>query len=308
MKRPLVWLVDDLKSNRSKFRRDHSRHFRVRAFHDTCDVLDALRSKCPDALLCDIYFFPEGEAKQIEQQVDTDAKKIRILGTKMDAEDRQEGIELAERIKEHYDGRPPFPIFAYTSKGPYLLETRGFNRVERAGLRWLFKRISPSMQRMIIFDGIAEHKKSTRKVFLVHGHKTELRRTVSGYLRKLGLVPIVLQEAPDESRTIIEKLEKYSDVEFAVILLTGDDRCDAGRRSADGHESRARQNVVLELGYFLGRLGRNRVCILYEKGVDMPSDVKGVLYKKLDLERAWQRSLRKELKHAGLSIDMKQVP
>lgn len=197
-------------------------------------------------MLCDICFFPEGEAEKIEREVDTEAKKIRTLGARMDAEDRQEGIELAERIKKYYDGSPPFPIYAYTSKGPYLLETRRFNRVERAGLRWLFKRISPSMQRMIIFGGIAEHKKSIR----------------------------------------IEKLEKYSDVEFAVILLTGDDRCDAGRRRADGHESRARQNVVLELGYFLGRLGRNRVCILYEKGVEIPSDVKGVLYKKLDLRRA----------------------
>lgn len=75
----------------------------------------------------------------------------------------------------------------------------------------------------------------------------------------------------------------------------------------DKQKKRARQNVILELGFFLGKLGRKRVCALYEEGVEIPSDYDGVIFVPLDKNGAWHLSLAKELKAAGLSIDLNKA-
>jgi hypothetical protein len=106
----------------------------------------------------------------------------------------------------------------------------------------------------------------SRRVFLVHGHDDAVKHEVARVLEKLDLEPIILHERPDEGRTIIEKFEDYADVGFAVVLMTGDDK--GGDKSAPPAEYRlrARQNVLLEMGFFLGKLGRGKVCVLYEAG------------------------------------------
>lgn len=103
-------------------------------------------------------------------------------------------------------------------------------------------------------------------------------------------------------RTIIEKFERNSEVGFAVILLTGDDE-GKGADSADSLRKRARQNVIFEFGYFLGKLGRSRVCALYEPGGEIPSDYQGVVYISLDTEEYWKFQLVRELKAAGIEVD-----
>ena len=118
---------------------------------------------------------------------------------------------------------------------------------------------------------------------------------------------IVLREQPNQGRTIIEKFEDYADVGFAVVLLTADDRGGLDSVPYESQERRARQNVILELGYFLGRLGRSRVCALYVEGVQIPSDYSGVLYVKLDTDGAWRLNLAKELNAAGLPVDMNKA-
>ncbi len=122
------------------------------------------------------------------------------------------------------------------------------------------------------------------KVFIVHGHDDAARLSVDSFLRRLDLEPIVLHEKPNKGRTIIEKFEDYSDVGFAIVLLTADDE---GRKKQDEeHEEelkpRARQNVIFELGFFIGRLRRKNVCPMYKEGVELPSDYKGVVYTLLD--------------------------
>ena len=143
------------------------------------------------------------------------------------------------------------------------------------------------------------------KVFVVHGHDEEILFKTKDLLRKLLLEPIILRELPDEGRTIIEKLVEYSaQAGFAVVLLTPDD---IGGSKSDSHEKlklRARQNVILELGLFLGRLGRKRVCILYQKEVEIPSDYQGVLFVEVDEHGAWQTKLAREIKKAGLEVDL----
>jgi predicted nucleotide-binding protein len=126
------------------------------------------------------------------------------------------------------------------------------------------------------------------------------------FLEKLEIEPVILFEQPGAGRTIIEKLEQNSDVGTAVVLLTPDDVGKAARDSAEARP-RARQNVVLELGYFVGRLGRGKVAVLYDESVDLPTDYRGVEYIKVDAEAAWKLKLARELKQAGVPLDMNKA-
>jgi predicted nucleotide-binding protein len=150
----------------------------------------------------------------------------------------------------------------------------------------------------------APHPATSRRVLVVHGRNEEVKEKVARFLMKLGLEPILLSEEAARGRTIIEKLEATSDAAFAAVLLTGDD---VGALASDGARRllpRARQNVVLELGFALAKLGRDRVCTLYEDGVELPSDVRGVEYKPLDAAGAWKAKLAKELLEAGVPFDL----
>jgi predicted nucleotide-binding protein len=147
----------------------------------------------------------------------------------------------------------------------------------------------------------------SNNIFIVHGHdslaKIELART----LEKLKLNPIVLHEQANEGRTIIEKFERdASRVSFAVVILTPDDTGHPKGKPSEAR-SRARQNVILELGFFSGALGRANVCVLYKGDVEVPSDYLGVVYVSMDDAGAWRFSLAKELKQAGLPIDMNNL-
>jgi predicted nucleotide-binding protein len=146
-----------------------------------------------------------------------------------------------------------------------------------------------------------------RRVFLVHGHAEGPKEAVARLISKLDLEPVILHEQPDQGRTIIEKFEAHADVAYAVVLLTTDDQ--GGPRGGDvgAQQPRARQNVIFELGYFVGRLGRRRVCALYERGVELPSDYQGVLYVPLE-DSGWRLRLAGEMRAAGLPVDLNKVP
>jgi predicted nucleotide-binding protein len=152
--------------------------------------------------------------------------------------------------------------------------------------------------------GPAPKQVETNRVFIVHGHDGEAREAVARFVDQAGLEPIILHEQPNKGRTVIEKFEAHGDVSFAIVLLTPDDIGGA----KDGPASpRARQNVVLELGYFIGRLGRDRVCALRRGDVEIPSDYLGVVYHELDIDGGWKQALAKELQAAGHEIDWNKV-
>jgi predicted nucleotide-binding protein len=142
-------------------------------------------------------------------------------------------------------------------------------------------------------------------VFIVHGHNNEIKANVARTLEKLGLNPIILHEQANSGNTIIEKFEKHSDVGFAIILLTDDDLGKA--KNEENLNPRSRQNVILEMGYFIGRHGRERVCPLYTKGVELPSDLYGLLYTEIDNSEHWKIKIAKELKAAGYAIDLNKI-
>lgn len=146
---------------------------------------------------------------------------------------------------------------------------------------------------------------NNNNVFIVHGHNNEIKVSVARTLEKLGLNPIILHEQANSGKTIIEKFEKHSDVGFAIILMTDDDFGKA--KNEDNLTLRARQNVILEMGYFIGRLGRERVCPLYTKGVELPSDLYGLLYTEIDSSEHWKIKMAKELKASGYDIDVNKI-
>ena len=142
----------------------------------------------------------------------------------------------------------------------------------------------------------------SNEVFIVHGRHDGAKQMVARFLERLELSPIILHEQPNQGQTIIEKFEEHSNVGFAVVLLTPDD---VGGPADEGNTQRprARQNVILELGFFLGKLGRERTCALLVDDVEIPSDYDGVLYIPMDGQGAWMMNLVRELKGAGLEVD-----
>lgn len=148
----------------------------------------------------------------------------------------------------------------------------------------------------------------SRKIFIVHGHDEEMKQTVARTVEKLDLKPIILHEQANGGKTIIEKFETNSnDLSFAIILLSPDDKGCTANSFPRAAKFRARQNVILELGYFIGKLGRDRVFVLNKNSsnFELPSDIFGVLYTPYDIN--WKFELVKELKACGYDVDANKL-
>lgn len=143
-----------------------------------------------------------------------------------------------------------------------------------------------------------------RKVFVVHGHDEAMREAVARFVERIGFEPIILHERANQGRTVIEKVEAHGDAGFAVVLLSPDDE---GCTKGESPRPRARQNVLLELGYFIGRLGRKKVCALKSGDLEIPSDFAGVVYESFDASGGWRQALGRELEAAGFQIDWNRV-
>jgi predicted nucleotide-binding protein len=148
----------------------------------------------------------------------------------------------------------------------------------------------------------------SNKVFVVHGRDEISKTSLEVFLREVGLDPVVLHRQADEGMTIIEKFEKHSNVGYAFILLTPDEISYLASEenfidSDRNKEYRARPNVIFEFGYFIGKLGRSRVCCLHTGNTSLPSDVNGMIYKRFEKnieEIAY--SIIKDLKASGYTI------
>jgi len=141
---------------------------------------------------------------------------------------------------------------------------------------------------------------ASKEVFVVHGHDDEAKNEVRVYLESLGLIPIILHMQASSGMTIIEKIDHYSNVGHAVVLYT---ECDLGaKRNSANFSWRARQNIVFEHGYLIGKLGRSRVTALVKGNVEVPNDISGVVYVPMGASDQWKTGLLNELKATGYLI------
>jgi predicted nucleotide-binding protein len=150
----------------------------------------------------------------------------------------------------------------------------------------------------------------SKKIFIVHGYNGELKEATARLVSKLNLEPVILHEQVKQGRPIIENFSIHAKASgFAIILLTADDVGSLG--SVEQHAAlqlRARQNVVFEMGFFFGLLGQGRVCAIYDSGVEMPSDLGGILYIRYDAPSGrWRWDVAKEIQAAGYDVDLNNL-
>lgn len=149
---------------------------------------------------------------------------------------------------------------------------------------------------------ISKNARSFQKVFIVHGHDHALKQEVARIIEKQGLEAIILSEQANHGKTIIEKFEENTEVGAAICLFTGDDYGKA--KDVEDDNLRARQNVVFEAGYFMGKLGRENVILIANPEIEIPSDLQGVVYTNKDM---WQTDVLRELKAIGYNVDFNKL-
>ena len=144
------------------------------------------------------------------------------------------------------------------------------------------------------------------KVFIVHGHDGEAKEAVARFVENLHFKAIILHEQASSGKTIIEKIEANSNVGFAIVLYTP---CDLGvsQKQKDQLRPRARQNVVFEHGYLIGKIGRKNVCALVKGDIEIPTDISGVVYTPMDELGGWKLAVAMEMKSCGYEVDFNNI-
>lgn len=249
-------------------------------------------------------------------------KEIKSSFQEIQLSDRSKFLPLKKRLKE-------LSTVIFGEKNKYLKEIEGISfssisETESQALKLVrFKRIMTNTLNILdmmldelevqevknVIDEVSSQDEPNpiidNKVFVVHGHNEEMKQHIARFCEKLKLKPIILHEQANEGRTIIEKFSEYSQVKFAIVILSADDL--GLKKDKDFKEAkfRSRQNVIFEMGFFIGILGRKNVCVVHENidNFELPSDYQGVIYIPYDTSLGWQLSVLKELNACGLNID-----
>jgi predicted nucleotide-binding protein len=232
-------------------------------------------------------FLAHGLSDQFKAAGRSWGKNKRVLQALMAAE-RRRGGALQALIE---DARRRFEPAAGARSVPMV----------RAGTKPISVSAPPPRPDLALSKTRTARRRVKRMIFVVHGHDDGRKETVARFLEKIAPRDkvVILHEQPNQGRAIIEKFETYAaEASYVVVLMTADD---VGRAQAEKDlKPRARQNVILELGWFIAQLGRERVAILYDEDVETPSDILGVLHIKLDNGGGWRRELARELKAANI--------
>lgn len=198
-------------------------------------------------------------------------------------------VTMAFSAHDQYEDAAKAHIYVEEGKSASVLTLK-------SAIKWLQDELSDLSDSEAVPKESPVAKKISRKIFIVHGHDEVARLTVARFIENIGFEAIILSERANQGRTIIEKIEAHGDVGFAVVLLTPDD---LGGKSATELKQRARQNVLLELGYFMGRLGRPNVFTLAKGDLEIPTDFAGMVWEALDDGGAWKMKLARELRDTG---------
>ncbi|WP_190394450.1 TIR domain-containing protein [Nocardiopsis quinghaiensis] len=259
------------------------------------------------------------EAIEAGTALSKDTSDVTVFRTAFDTWDKRNEIVLESAFeKTGWLDSTPKDQYVSAIGLKFPLGTEGAEEVTISGLASDMETKIARLQRVLdtldVYEGPADDTSTDTEVtgpatiFVVHGRATTPRLEVENLVRRATRIePVVLaDQISGGAVTLIEKLEEHlgenSNATFAVIVMTGDD---IGQLNEEGEElrPRARQNVVLELGYAMGTLGRRRVAILHQDGLELPSDIAGVAYYPLDTAGAWKTRLLGELKAAGITVD-----
>jgi predicted nucleotide-binding protein len=142
------------------------------------------------------------------------------------------------------------------------------------------------------------------KVFFVHGTECDITMKVLAFLKNIGLEPVILKELAAAGKTLIDEIQEHSEVKYAIALLTPDN---VGGVYSEELQFRPTQNVILEVGFFVGKYGRKNVSSLHHEDIELPADYHGYEYIKMDETDDWKSTLAKELKNAGFDIDLNKI-
>lgn len=228
------------------------------------------------------------------------ATKVCIANVFPDSPEHVEEFEeiFYEKYSQHGTLQPTLYAFSFSQNYSKALESADTlleSMIEEVEEYW------DDSSHQFPTDSQTSELPKSNKVFVIHGRDDNLKNEVKTLLTQVGLQPVILAEQSNQGKTIIEKFEQHADVGFAVALLTPDDH---GSESNEKElKSRARQNVIFELGFFIGTLGRERVCALTKEPIEIPSDYSGVVYIDLSQPFEWKHKLVQELRDAGLSAD-----
>ena len=209
--------------------------------------------------------------------------------------------------RSEYDdaGYTPFGSMSKYSYGT-LEERKDALRYKINALKKLLNKVDLMKSQVVKETGTLPPVESNKsnEIFIVHGHDELAKTKVARFIEKLGLRPIILHEQASAGKTIIEKIEEHSNVGFGIVLYTP---CDIGGKVGASQSPRARQNVVFEHGFLIGRIGRRNVSALVKGDLETPNDISGIVYVTMDDADAWHIQIAKELKSSGYDIDMNKV-
>jgi predicted nucleotide-binding protein len=287
--KPVVWFVDDLPRNRKAFRTHHKNHFAIKLFSKPGADLKRIRKrKYPEALLCDVFFYDTvKEAEWVEGEIARLAKELKKRAIEMDLYDHRHaaGIDLMRKIYEHFvnegESRPTFQIYAYTSKGPFLLEQKEWKNISKYGAQILLKnRVSAEIERMEIEGDIKFNKESSRRVesklnrvFISHGKQKAIVGQIKELLRSRNFEPVVSVEREATAIPVPEKV--FTDMRScgAGVIHVG---VEGKYLDAEGKEhTKLNDNVLIEIGAAMALYGK-KVILLVERGVRLPSNLQGL--------------------------------
>lgn len=200
---------------------------------------------------------------------------------------------------------PPIMIFSGDPRQDLVNDLQQ----DRHNCEWVLSMLHDDMFPLNNAPSSPSSRDLSNKVFVVYGRDNEMKATVPAMLRQLHLIPVLLEDQPSQSNTIIEKFEHNSDVDYVIILLSPDDQVSSRNENPNSVKYRARQNVILEMGYFIGKLGRKNCAILFrpDQNFEFPSDIQGLVYIKYDSEGSWKYKLIKEMKSIGFDISADAV-
>ena len=279
------------------------------------ESLESVRRKIQDRIelgyqLRDQPIYSEDELEKVREKCRKWAESNRVLSSHLSR--LFNDLSIVDKCRSFSDHTPPPIMPSMAPTLPELIDKYQKRMTPRiTELEGLLEAINLNLKLPEnIHLGSSLDPTFTQKieVFIVHGRDLDTAEVIARTVEKLGIEAIILHEKPDEGRTIIEKLEALAEnASFAIVLFTPDDVGTLKDKVDDKGNPRARQNVIFELGYFIGKLGRKRVRIIYKGEVESPSDIDGILYIRMDECGAWRQKLAQEMASAGLPIAISAI-